>query len=259
MPVWVLLRLLAHETIQEKHTTLLGSRGMPSYPSFRFLCPTACRDSSGSVVHVTVSDQYMKAPRFNPQLNSYKFSFLSHTKLCSSYIYIYSGTPLFWTSEMRTSCFNGHFTPVWINPGNADTLLFRIFSSFSTWIMWSLACLSRMVVCHCWSIQQLDITIAMVCTFPWSAFLASTQQGRALERTFVTLYSMGMHYYAYQKHTRSLQNTDASITWTRSGVPMMSAIEGFHCICVCMCLSCSLHVANIHSLSCQWMSSHVDE
>ena len=132
---------------------------------------------------------------------------------------------------MRTSCFNGRFTPVWItfpltaihyNPRNADTPLFRkadrLFSSLSAWIMWSLACLSCMVVWHCWSTQQLDITIAMVCTFPWSAFLASTQQGRALECAFVTLNSTGTHCYAYRKHTRSLQNTDASIIRTRSSL-----------------------------------------
>jgi len=32
------------------------------------------------------------------------------------------------------------------------------------WIMRTLACLTHKVVRHCWSIQQLDITIALVCT-----------------------------------------------------------------------------------------------
>ena len=38
----------------------------------------------------------------------------------------------------------------------------------------------------------------------------------------------------YQKCTRSIRNTDASIIRTHSGGPMVSAIEGFHCnICLC--------------------------
>ena len=58
----------------------------------------------------------------------------------------YSGTPLFRTSEMQTTRFNGYFAPAQIvfpltaihyNPWNADTPLFRkvdtFFGSFSTW------------------------------------------------------------------------------------------------------------------------------
>ena len=41
-----------------------------------------------------------------------------------------------------------------------------------------------------------------------SAFLARVQQGRALERAFVALNSMGMHCHAYRKYT------EASKIWT---------------------------------------------
>ena len=54
----------------------------------------------------------------------------------------------------------------------------------------------------------------------WSAFLARVQQGRALERAFVALNSMGMHCHAYRKYTGSpnyiqwcsynIKNTDLS-------------------------------------------------
>ena len=97
------------------------------------------------------------------------------------------------------------------------------------WIMGrSLACLSHNVVHHCWSIQQYNST-GMHSISLWSAFLASTQQGRALECAFVALNSTGTHCHAYQKYTGSLRNTDASTIRTHNGSPMMSAIEGFHC------------------------------
>ena len=67
----------------------------------------------------------------------------------------------------------------------------------------------------------------------WSAFLTRVQQGRALERAFLALNIMGTHCHAYWKHTRSLRNMNVSITWTRSSGPMVSAIEGLHCIDVC--------------------------
>ena len=63
--------------------------------------------------------------------------------------------------------------------------------------------------------------ICMHSTSLWSAFLASVQKGRALERAFVAL---GTHCHAYQKYTGSLRNPDASqIIRTRSG-KLMSAI-----------------------------------
>ena len=93
------------------------------------------------------------------------------------------------------------------------------------WIMRSLAFLSRKVIHHCWSTQQYNST-DMHSAGLWSAFLASVQQGRALECAFVVLNSTGMHCHTY---LRSLQNTDASIIQPCNGGPMMSTIEGFHC------------------------------
>ena len=59
---------------------------------------------------------------------------------------------------------------------------------------------------------QLDITIALVCTVLASghaAFLASVQQGRALECGFVALNSTGTHCHAYRKYPGRLRNTDS--------------------------------------------------
>ena len=63
----------------------------------------------------------------------------------------------------------------------------------------------------------------------WSAFLASVQQGRALECAFVALNITVTYCHTSWKYTRSFRNTDASIIRTSSGGPMLSAIEGFHC------------------------------
>ena len=166
--------------------------------------------------------------------------------LSSSFQY-YKGTPLFRTSEMRTSCFNGRFAPVRIafpltaihsTPWNAETLLFckadKFFGPFSTWTVQN-------------SLDNADTHLPLTqgCPPPlidsttghynstgshstslWSAFLVSIQQGRALERAFVALNSTGMYCHAYRKYTRSLRNTDASIIWMHSDSPMVFTIEG---------------------------------
>ena len=125
----------------------------------------------------------------------------------STSISIYSGTPLFQTSEMLTSHFNGHFAPVWItipltaihyNSWNADTMLLRkvdgFFGPFNTWTVQN-------------SLDNLDVHLPPMqgCLPPliasttehynstgthstnlWSAFLTSIQQGRALDCTCST-------------------------------------------------------------------------
>ena len=93
-----------------------------------------------------------------------------------------SGIPLFWTSEMQTSHFNRHFAQIQIafsltaihyNPRDANTLLYSVKQTSSSvhlvprlyiihWIMQMLTCLSHKFVCHRWSIQQLDVIIALV-------------------------------------------------------------------------------------------------
>ena len=153
---------------------------------------------------------------------------------------------------MQTFCFNRRFALVQIaflltathhNPWNVDTPLFqkayRLFGSFSTWTVQNsldnvVACLPLTQGCppllinsttgQCNSTGTCMHSISL-----WSVFLASTQQGRALECAFVALNSTGTHCHAYQKYTGSLRNTDASTIRTRNGSPMMSAIEGFHC------------------------------
>ena len=111
----------------------------------------------------------------------------------------------------------------------SETLLFckvdRFFGPTSTWavqmhlIMWTFAC-------YRWLNQQLDIIIALHGTHStslWLSFLASIQQGRALECGFIVLNSMSTHWHAYRKYTGSLQKTDASIFQTYS-----SGFEGIH-------------------------------
>ena len=61
-----------------------------------------------------------------------------------------------------------------------------------------------------------------ICTSLWLAFLASVQQGRVLDCTFIVLNSTSTSSHL-QKYTRSLQNMDASIFWTHSGGPKVSA------------------------------------
>ena len=122
---------------------------------------------------------------------------------------------------MRTSRFNGLFAPVWIAfPLYIITSKMRTPRYFikqtrvpglyrSHWIMGTPTWLSHKFVRHCWSIQQLNISynsIGLHSSSLWSAFLASIQQGRALERAIVALNSMGMHCHAYQKYTGSLWN-----------------------------------------------------
>ena len=152
---------------------------------------------------------------------------------------MYSGNPLFRTSEMQTSCFNGCFAQVRIafpltaihyNPWNADTPLFRkvdkFFGPFSTWTVHNSldnvdAHLPLTQVCPP---RLIDSTtghynsIGSYSSSLWSAFLASVQEGRALERAFIALNSTGMHCHAYWKYTGRLRNTDTSIIQTRSGV-----------------------------------------
>ena len=166
---------------------------------------------------------------------------------------------------MRTSRFNGHFAPVWMalpitgihyNLWNADTLLFRkadkFFGPFSTCTVQNSldnadAHLPLTQVCPPPLIDSTTEhfnTIGSHSSSLWSAFLISIQQRRALECSFVALNSTGMHCHAYQKCTGSLRNTDVSIIRTRSGSPIVSAIEGFHCIPnkVCLCLWLKLYV-----------------
>ena len=144
-------------------------------------------------------------------------------------IFVYSGTPLFWTSEMWTSCFNGCFAPVRIafpltaiyyNPWKADTPLFRkadkFFVPFSTWTVHSSldnadahlslmqARLPRMIDSTTECYNSIDSHSSSF----WSAFLASEQQGRALELDFIALNSTGMDCHAYRKYTGSLWNME---------------------------------------------------
>ena len=166
---------------------------------------------------------------------------------------------------MRTSHFNGRFAPVRMalpitgihyHLWNADTLLFRkadkFFGPFSTCTVQNSldnadAHLPLTQVCPPPLIDSTTEhfnTIGSHSSSLWSAFLASTQQGRALECSFVALNSTGMHCHAYQKCTGSLQNMDVSIIRTHCGSPIMSAIEGFHCIPnkVCLCLWLKLYI-----------------
>ena len=130
---------------------------------------------------------------------------------------------------MRTSRFNGRFAPVRIvfpltaihyNPWNADTPLFRkadrFFGSFSTCTVQNSldnadACLPLTQGCQPLLINSTTghyNSTGMYSTGLWSAFLASVQQGRALEHAFVALNSTGTHCHAYWKYTGSLRNTD---------------------------------------------------
>ena len=86
------------------------------------------------------------------------------------------------------------------------------------------------VICDHWTIQQHNNT-GTHSTSLWLAFLASVQQGRALEHTFIVLNSMSTHCHGYRKYTRSLWNTNTSIFRTCSGGSyMVSALKWFHCM-----------------------------
>ena len=165
----------------------------------------------------------------------------------------YSGTPLFWTSEMRTSHFNGHFAPVRVpfplinnlqyNPWNADTPLFRnaykFIGPFSTWTVHNSlenaltrlpltqVCLPRLINS---TTGFIIVLVRIVLASGHAAFPTSVQQGRALERNFVALNSMGCICHTYRKYTGSLRNTYTSIIRTCSSSLMVPAIEGFHCV-----------------------------
>ena len=89
--------------------------------------------------------------------------------------------------------------------------------------MQTLTCLSRTFVRHGWSVQQLDMITALV------RIVLASGSHKHTARAFVVLNSTGMYCHAYQKYTRSLQNTDTSIIRTHSNSPMVSPIEGFHC------------------------------
>ena len=149
---------------------------------------------------------------------------------------LYSGTPLFRTSEMRTLRFNGHFTQVRIafpltaihyNPWNADTPLsvkqtgflvtlvpglYKIHSRSHASTQRHLPPLNNSTTGHynCTGMHSTSL---------WLAFLASVQQGRALERAFIVVNSMSTNCHAFRKYTGSLWNTDASIFRTCSGGP----------------------------------------
>ena len=173
----------------------------------------------------------------------------------STSICIYTGIPLFQTSEMWTSHFNWHFAPVWIaipltathyNSWNADTMLLRkvdgFFGPFSTWTVQNLldnlevhlppmqGCLPPLIA----STTEHYNSTGTHSTNLWSAFL--TIKCTARESSRLCLYSTRQHGYALphlpKKYTRSLRNMDASIIRTHSS-HMVSAIEGFHCnICL---------------------------
>ena len=85
-----------------------------------------------------------------------------------------------------------------------------------------------------------------------SAFLASIQEGRALECAFIALNSTGMHCHAYRKYTGSLRNTDGSIIQTCSGGLMMSTIEGFAVKSFCYMYSwvCCSWIVSLARLPC---------
>ena len=91
------------------------------------------------------------------------------------------------------------------------------------WIMRTFACLTHKVLHHCWTIQKLDIIIALVHTVLTLAsgqpFLPcnSIQQGRAWERAFKCSTAQVHVATVCWKYTRSLWNMDASIFWTCSG------------------------------------------
>ena len=118
---------------------------------------------------------------------------------------------------MQTFCFNRRFALVRIgflltathhNPRNVDTPLFqkayRLFGSFSTWTVQNsldnvVACLPLTQGCPPLLInsttgQYNSTGTCMHSISLWSVFLASTQQGRALECAFVALNSK--HGYA---------------------------------------------------------------
>ena len=78
------------------------------------------------------------------------------------------------------------------------------------WIMRTLTCLSRKFVrtADRFKTGQLYNTISSYSSSLWSAFLASVQQGIALEHA---LNSTSMHWHAYRKYTGSLRNMDASV------------------------------------------------
>ena len=132
---------------------------------------------------------------------------------------VYSGTLLFRTSEMRTSRFNWRFalvqiafplTAIHYNPWNADTPLFRkanrFFGSFSTWTVQNSlnnavthlpltqGCLPLLIN----STTEHYNSTGMHSNCLWLTFLASIQEGRALELAFVMLSSIGMHCQPYQ-------------------------------------------------------------
>ena len=102
---------------------------------------------------------------------------------------------------------------------NADNLPFCKVNKFFSiplvprlykiyWIMWMLACLLHKIVWNRWLIQQLEITIALVHIV--LAFLASVQQGRALERAFIVLNSTSADCHTYRKYIGSLPSRDTS-------------------------------------------------
>ena len=115
----------------------------------------------------TTFHQFMR--HNNTSFSSLQVIFLTPSTHCC--FMEYSGTPPFRTSEMRTSHFNCRFAPVWIaaihyNPW-MRTPRYSVKRTSSSvpiihWIMWTLSCLWRKFVCYCWSIQQLDIIIALV-------------------------------------------------------------------------------------------------
>ena len=117
------------------------------------------------------------------------------------------------------------------------------------WIMQSLACPSRKVVCHCWSIQQLDITIALVCTV--QPLVSLSRKRTARESSRMRLCSAQQHGYTlpclpeiYQKPPKygQLCNADTQC-WSHDvrnrGVPLyiMTTPAKDCCVQFCMTLS----------------------
>ena len=113
-----------------------------------------------------------------------------------------------------------------LTPWNVETPVFRkadgFFDPTSTWTVQNYADTHMPLMQDCLA-PLIDSTTRHYSTCStythstslWLAFLASIQQGRALEHGFIVLNSVSMH--AYWKYTRNLWNMDTSIFQTHSG------------------------------------------
>ena len=118
--------------------------------------------------------------------------------------------------------------------------------------MQTLTCLSRTVVHHRRSTQQLDIITALVHILLyslWFVFLTSIQQRRVLECTFVVLNNTSTHCHAYRKCTGSLK---IRCLYNYSGhaavVPMVSALDGFHCVTIMLLINAYSYICIVKAI-----------